>query len=130
MKVSVIVVAAGSGRRFGYERNKLFYPLCGKPVLEHTLAHVFAAKRVDEAVIVISERDRADVERIVASLHPAIPVKYALGGAEREDSVYNGLMATAEDSAVVMVQDGSRPLTGPEWYYNAVPVMETAEAAV
>ncbi|EHM38432.1 hypothetical protein HMPREF0080_01886 [Anaeroglobus geminatus F0357] len=33
MKVSVIVVAAGSGRRFGYERNKLFYPLCGKPVL-------------------------------------------------------------------------------------------------
>lgn len=130
MKVSVIVVAAGSGRRFGYERNKLFYPLCGKPVLEHTLAHVFAAKRVDEAVIVISERDRADVERIVASLHPAIPVKYALGGAEREDSVYNGLMATAEDSAVVMVQDGSRPLTGPEWYDNAVPVMETAEAAV
>ena len=41
MKVSVIIVAAGSGRRFGYERNKLFYPLCGKPVLTHTLAHVF-----------------------------------------------------------------------------------------
>ncbi|EHM38433.1 2-C-methyl-D-erythritol 2,4-cyclodiphosphate synthase [Anaeroglobus geminatus F0357] len=57
-------------------------------------------------------------------------MKYALGGAEREDSVYNGLMATAEDSAVVMVQDGSRPLTGPEWYDNAVPVMEAAEAAV
>lgn len=58
MKVSVIVVAAGSGRRFGYERNKLFYPLCGKIVLEHTLTNLFAAKYVSETVIVVSERDQ------------------------------------------------------------------------
>ena len=130
MKVSVIVVAAGSGRRFGYERNKLFYPLCGKIVLEHTLTNLFAAKCVSETVIVVSERDRKDVEVVVRTLKPSIPVKYAIGGAEREDSVYNGLLLTAEDCDIVMVHDGSRPMAGPEWFDNAVSVMERADAAV
>lgn len=130
MKVSVIVVAAGSGRRFGYERNKLFYPLCGKIVLEHTLTNLFAAKYVSETVIVVSERDRKDVEAVVRALKPSIPVKYAIGGAEREDSVYNGLLLTAEDCDIVMVHDGSRPMAGPEWFDNAVSVMERADAAV
>lgn len=130
MKVSVIVVAAGSGRRFGYERNKLFYPLCGKPVLAHTLMHVFSASSVDEVVIVNAERDHEDIVSIVESLHPSMPVRYALGGAEREDSVYNGLMATSRDADVVMVHDGSRPFAGPEWYDNAVGVMTKAKAAV
>lgn len=130
MNVSVIVVAAGSGRRFGYERNKLFYPLCGKPVLAHTLAHVFGAASVSEVVIVHAEQDRADIERIVESLHPAIPVRYVIGGAEREDSVYNGLVATSEQSDIVMVHDGARPYAGPEWFDNALSVMDTAKAAV
>lgn len=130
LKVSVIVVAAGSGRRFGYERNKLFYPLCGKPVLAHTLMHVFAASSVDEVVIVNAECDHDDIASMVEGLHPSKLVRFVLGGAEREDSVYNGLMATSEDTDVVMVHDGSRPYAGPEWYDNAVSVMEYANAAV
>lgn len=130
LNVSVIVVAAGSGRRFGYERNKLFYPLCGKPVLEHTLSRVFAARKVNEVILVISERDRREAEQLVFSLHPAVPVKFALGGAERGESVYNGLMETAGDCDVVMVHDGSRPWAGPEWYDNAAAVMEKAVAAI
>jgi 2-C-methyl-D-erythritol 4-phosphate cytidylyltransferase/2-C-methyl-D-erythritol 2,4-cyclodiphosphate synthase len=130
LKVSVIIVAAGSGRRFGYERNKLFYPLCGKPVLAHTLQHVFAAASVDEVIIVNAEHDHSDIVKIVEALHPAMPVKYALGGAEREDSVYNGLMAASDMTDIIMVHDGSRPLAGPEWYDNALPVMETAHAAI
>ncbi|AXB81912.1 2-C-methyl-D-erythritol 2,4-cyclodiphosphate synthase [Megasphaera hexanoica] len=130
MKVSVIIVAAGSGRRFGYERNKLFFPLCGKPVLTHTLQHVFAAACVSEVVIVVAERDRRDIEDMVAGLHPSVPVRFALGGAEREDSVYNGLVAADESADIVMVHDGSRPMAGPEWFDNAVPVMEKANVAV
>lgn len=130
MKVSVIVVAAGSGRRFGYERNKLFYPLCGKPVLAHTLSHVLGASCVHEVVIVHAERDRGEIERIVTALHPAIPVRYVIGGAEREDSVYNGLIATSPDSDIVMVHDGARPYAGPEWFDNALTAMTEAKAAV
>ena len=59
-----------------------------------------------------------------------MPVRYALGGAEREDSVYNGLMAASSDADIVMVHDGSRPFAGPEWFDNAVGVMDVAKAAV
>lgn len=130
MNVSVILVAAGSGRRFGYEQNKLFYPLCGSPVLTHTLKNVLAASCVSEVVIVFAEVDRKMIEAIVASLQPAVPIKYVLGGAEREDSVYNGLLATAATSEIVMVHDGSRPMAGPEWFDNAVATMAHANAAV
>lgn len=130
MKVSVIIVAAGSGRRFGYERNKLFFPLCGKPVLTHTLQHVLAAACVSEVVIVVAERDKKDIEAIVESLHPPVPVRFALGGAEREDSVFNGLLASDPAADIVMVHDGSRPMAGPEWFDNALPAMEEANVAV
>lgn len=130
MKVSVIIVAAGSGRRFGYERNKLFFPLCGKPVLAHTLAHVFGTSSVQEVVIVHAERDLPEIQSLVESLHPSVPVRYAIGGAEREDSVYNGLIATSEDCDIVMVHDGARPYAGPEWFDNALPAMKEANAAI
>lgn len=130
MKVSVIVVAAGTGSRFGYERNKLFYPLCGEPVLAHTLRHIFAARSVSEVVIVHSRVDEKEIRRLVDDLHPIQPVRYALGGAEREDSVYNGLMAVSRDMDVVMVHDGARPFAGPDWYDQGAAMMETAKAAI
>lgn len=130
MKVSVIVVAAGTGSRFGYERNKLFYPLCGEPVLTHTLRHIFAARSVSEVVIVHSRVDEKEIRRLVDDLHPIQPVRYALGGAEREDSVYNGLMAVSRDVDVVMVHDGARPFAGPDWYDQGAAMMETARAAI
>ena len=129
MKVSVIVVAAGTGSRFGYERNKLFYPLCGEPVLAHTLRHIFAARSVSEVVIVHSRVDEKEIRRLVDDLHPIQPVRYALGGAEREDSVYNGLMAVSRDMDVVMVHDGARPFAGPDWYDQGAAMMDTARAA-
>jgi 2-C-methyl-D-erythritol 4-phosphate cytidylyltransferase/2-C-methyl-D-erythritol 2,4-cyclodiphosphate synthase len=130
LKISVIIVAAGSGRRFGYERNKLFFPLCGKPVLTHTLQHVLGAASVTEVVIVVAERDRTDIEAIVEGLHPCVPVRFALGGAEREDSVYNGLMKTDSEADIVMVHDGSRPMAGPEWFDNGASALGDANVAV
>lgn len=130
MKVSVIVVAAGTGSRFGYERNKLFYPLCGEPVLTHTLRNIFAARSVHEVVIVHSRIDTKEIRRIVDDLHPIQPVRYTLGGAEREDSVYNGLLAVSPDMDVVMVHDGARPFATPDWYDQGAVMMETSRAAI
>ena len=52
------------------------------------------------------------------------------GGAEREDSVYSGLMAVSRDMDVVMVHDGARPFAGPDWYDQGAAMMETAKAAI
>lgn len=130
LKVSVIIVAAGAGRRFGYSRNKLFYPLCGRTVLEHTLRHVFAAPCVDEVVLVTAREERSDVERLAAPLAGSCPVVYADGGAERQESVYAGLCACSNDTEVVMVHDGARPWAGPEWFDRGLAAMAEADAAI
>jgi 2-C-methyl-D-erythritol 4-phosphate cytidylyltransferase / 2-C-methyl-D-erythritol 2,4-cyclodiphosphate synthase len=130
VKVSVIVVAAGAGLRFGYIRNKLFYPLCGRPVLAHTLGHVFAAKCVDEVVLVTSIEDRADIQKMVSLFHPSVPVRYADGGVERQESVYHGLLACSPSTDIVMVHDGARPWAGPDWFDKGLAAMKNAKAAV
>ena len=130
MHVSVIVVAAGSGRRFGYERNKLFYPLGGKPVLTHTLGHVLAAPCVSELVLVTSPADREAIKQIVEDLQPQISVHYVDGGAERQDSVYAGLLACDAEADVVMVHDGARPWAGPDWFERGLQAMENGRAAI
>ena len=130
MYVSVIVVAAGCGRRFGYERNKLFYPLAGRPVLSYTLEHVLAASCVDELIVVTSQADRQDIKAMTEALEPRVPVHYVDGGAERQESVYAGLLACNEQSDVVMVHDGARPWAGPEWFDQALEAMERGRAAI
>ena len=108
LNVAVIVVAAGSGSRFGYKRNKLFFPLWGKPVLQHTLSHVFQATLVTEVIIVYAECDYADIKKMVHELHPRQIVRYVLGGIEREDSVYQGYWQRAKQWIslwFMMVQD-------------------------
>jgi 2-C-methyl-D-erythritol 4-phosphate cytidylyltransferase/2-C-methyl-D-erythritol 2,4-cyclodiphosphate synthase len=130
LNVSVIVVAAGSGKRFGYERNKLFYPLCGKPVLAHTLRHVLDCPAVNELILVTSQDDEADIRTMLAALDPVIPVRWATGGATRQDSVYAGLCQCRTDTDIVLVHDGARPWAGPEWFDRGIQAMTTAVAAV
>ena len=130
MFTTVIVVAAGSGRRFGYERNKLFYPLAGRPVLAHTLAHVLAASCVNELVLVTSPEDRAAIKALTEELSPHIPVTYVDGGAERQESVYHGLCACSAETDVVMVHDGARPWAGPAWFDKGLEAMAQGSAAI
>ena len=37
MKIYGVILAAGSGRRVGADKNKVFLPIAGRTVLEHTL---------------------------------------------------------------------------------------------
>ena len=67
--VCAVVVAAGSSRRMGGE-NKLLLPLCGKPVLAHTLTVFQMCGAVRDIVLVCREQDM-EVYRTLAA---AIPV--------------------------------------------------------
>lgn len=112
MSVIVLVPAAGMGRRMGAAVNKQYLTLADRPILAHTLA-VFDHHPLIDRILVVSPAAEIDfcraevveryafrkVERIVA------------GGAERQDSVANGLASAApEDDDIVLVHDGVRPL--------------------
>jgi len=109
-RVIAVVPAAGSGVRFGPGANKTFSPLLDKPVLVWTLKALASAPDIDEIIPVLKEQDIDECRRLVEE-HGISKVKRIVpGGAERQDSVRNGLSAIDDDEAIVLVHDGVRPL--------------------
>jgi len=93
----------------GAEINKVFLPLCGKPVLWHTVAAFENAKSIDGIVLVCAQNETETVKGIMEGFSKVLCV--VPGGATRQESVENGLSALPEDAGIVLVQDGARPLT-------------------
>lgn len=115
--VSAIIVAAGSGSRMKSNVNKQFLEIGGIPVLVHTLMAFEEAESVDEVIVVtslgnipfVSElAEKYDIHKISAVVQ---------GGAERRDSVRNGLECANGDK--VLIHDGARPLITP-YLINAI----------
>lgn len=107
--VTAIIVAAGSSSRMG--RPKLLIPLCGKTVLERTL-RAFDASCADALVVVTRPEDQAAFQEAALSLRT--PCRFVSGGATRQESVANGLRAVEEQTTLIAVADGARPLITPE----------------
>lgn len=105
----VIIVAAGSGKRFGTDIPKQFLELAGKPLIMHTIQR-FLSYSTDISIIVVLPAE-------YISYWKELTVKYAFkvphvvteGGSTRFYSVKNGLALT-EDDGLVAVHDGVRPL--------------------
>jgi 2-C-methyl-D-erythritol 4-phosphate cytidylyltransferase len=102
-----ILVAAGRGARMG--KDKLFLKVAGKPVIAHTWARFDDAKIIDEIVIVV----RAGMEKKFMALAKKFEFtkkfQIVTGGAERQDSVSNGLDAMPADTDIVVIHDAARP---------------------
>jgi 2-C-methyl-D-erythritol 4-phosphate cytidylyltransferase len=108
-----IVVAAGSGRRFG--TAKQFEPLLGRRVLDWSTA---AAEAVCDGVVTVLPPDRLE-----PGTHP--------GGASRSASVRAGLAAVPETADIVVVHDAARPLAGPELFRRVIAAVRAgADAAI
>lgn len=109
---TAIIVAAGSGKRFGSDIPKQFIEIDGKPLIIHTLERFEACRSVDEIVLVLSENGRDEFVRTKLGSHITKLRSVVTGGTTRAGSVLNGLLAAAENAAaeVVAVHDGARPL--------------------
>ncbi len=111
-KTAAIVPAAGLGKRF--KGDKLFTNLADMPVIVWTLKAIESASQVTEIVPVVRE-DGFDRIKGLIKTHSITKVKdVVIGGAERQDSVYKGLIALSEDVDIVVIHDGARPLIRTE----------------
>jgi 2-C-methyl-D-erythritol 4-phosphate cytidylyltransferase/2-C-methyl-D-erythritol 2,4-cyclodiphosphate synthase len=104
-----LIVAGGSGQRFGAERPKQYLDLAGKPVLRRTVEAFLRHPQVGGVRVVIDPAWRDAYDAAVTGLGLPDPVA---GGASRQDSVRNGLEALAADGApgLVLIHDAARPL--------------------
>ncbi|MCL2335405.1 MAG: 2-C-methyl-D-erythritol 4-phosphate cytidylyltransferase [Endomicrobia bacterium] len=110
MKAAAIIVAAGSGKRFGGATPKQFLKLNGKPVFLWSV-EAFASLKVFKQIIVVAPKQY--IIFVKSYLHsPLLTLRSAVaeGGKERFDSVRNGLQAVGKDIDFIAVHDAARPL--------------------
>lgn len=113
-----IIVAGGSGSRFGSQLPKQFCPLDGKPVLMHTIDRFSAA---GAAVTLVLPEQHFDLWHDLCGQHAfTTPHKTVAGGASRFDSVRNGITSlNVGDDDLIAVHDGVRPLVSTALIENA-----------
>ena len=123
MRSAAILVAAGTGTRFGADTPKQFLVLAGKPVIRHA-AEVLARA----AALLQPVGDGPSIESALAGLAhlPVIP-----GGATRQDSVRAGLEALVPHAPdVVLVHDAARPIIPDGTIPALLAALDSAEGAI
>ena len=105
-----IVVAAGSGSRFGGTTPKQFLDLGGKPLIVHTLERFQACPDIDRIILVLPENDLSAFIKKYEEFTLSKIMRFAVGGETRAESVWNGFSAIGEAAEVVAIHDGARPL--------------------
>lgn len=118
MSVWTIVVAAGSGTRFG--GLKQFEQLGSRRVVDWGIK---TALRASDGVVVVLPAD--------ASPLASGDVRSVVGGATRSASVRNGLEAVPEDASVILVHDGARPFASLDLFDRVIDAVRAgADGAI
>lgn len=114
LKVSAIVVAAGSGSRMKSKTKKPYLEIAGRPLIVRTLQALEQSALIRDIVLVVGEEELNDAKRLVTQYGIRRVTRYAPGGKERQDSVQNGLRVLDATVDLVVVHDGVRPFVEPE----------------
>lgn len=108
-RVSVILVAAGSGTRMGGV-PKQFLHLGSMTVVEHSI-HTFAQiPSVAEIIVVTKEEEISRMKSLLDEYNEVIPIKVTAGGSTRQESVARGVETCGQEITHVAIHDAARPL--------------------
>ena len=125
MKLTAVLVAAGSGARIG-GRPKQWRLLAGRPVVRWAAEGLLAAG-VERLIVVVPPGEQDEAAEALAGLPDWLPVE---GGALRTDSVRRGLEALAEDAPdIVLIHDAARPLVAPRHVRPLLDALRDADGA-
>lgn len=109
MKVSAIILAAGSGSRMG--TDKMLCTLFGKSVVIHTIEKFLHSERVEEIIVVASENNINIIKEEIKK-YSITNCRVITGGKTRGESSYKGIKEALGEC--VLIHDGARPLISSE----------------
>ena len=128
--VQAVIVAAGRGTRMGPGMDKLFLPVAGRPLIAHTWRRFDDAACIDAIVLVVREGLQPAFADLARAYEFHKPHSFVAGGRERQDSVWNGLLALDATCEIVAIQDGARACTTAELIAATVHAARETGAAV
>ncbi len=129
-KIGAIVPAAGLGRRFGAGENKSLFEFMGKPLVVWALQALQSVDEIGEIIPVVKEEDLKAAADLVERYNIAKVRQIVPGGRERQDSVYNGLRALDNETSIVVIHDGARPLVNSLLIKNSISQLDGFDGIV
>jgi 2-C-methyl-D-erythritol 4-phosphate cytidylyltransferase len=141
MKTIAIIAAGGRGKRIEgvhpegiHSEGKLpkqFLTLKHKPILAHTVDKFERCELIDEIILVVPEDYLAYCSQAIVDKHSFKKVRKVIsGGEKRQDSVYSGLKACPNNTSIVMIHDGVRPLISPDKISESIKICQKKHAVV
>ncbi|HVA68140.1 MAG TPA: 2-C-methyl-D-erythritol 4-phosphate cytidylyltransferase [Candidatus Binataceae bacterium] len=130
MRVSAILVAAGSGQRLGFNQPKAFVMLAEAPMLCHCIRTIARVDEIVEVVIAVPAGMESAARAEAARAGVKLPVKLVPGGAERQDSVRRALVLTSAESDIVVVHDAARPFAPATLFNRCIEAAARAGGAI
>ena len=129
-KVSAIILAAGSGSRFG--EKKQFKKLNGEPIWIYSLNTFIKSKCVDELILVFPNDSLWTLKQsqVFTSLNKKNNIKLVSGGESRRDSVLNGLKAVKKINDVICIHDAARPFIKPSYIKDSIEACREFDGAI
>lgn len=127
MRVFALVAAAGKGTRLGADLPKAYVPLRGRTLVERSVTAIETAEVADEIFVIV----HPDMEAYARRVLRGHDVTFVHGGAERFDSVAQGLKAIPDADGAVLIHDAARALTPPGLFARVTrAVLEGNDAVI
>jgi len=127
---SVIIVAAGSGKRMKRNINKQFIKLNEKEIIAHTIDAFYKNENINEIIVCIKKEEEKFFKEQILEKNNFKNIKIAYGGKERQDSIYNGLKSVDKNCQIVLIHDGARPFVDNRIIEESILIAKQKKAVV
>ena len=128
MKNYGIILASGTGNRYGSDVPKQFVKVAGKTVFEHTVEVFEKAKEIDEIIVVITPDYRHFAEELILKNSYKKVSKLLNGGDTRKESSSIGIGSINDEEANVIIHDCARPFLSQRIIKDCVKALEAYNA--
>ena len=124
-KTAAIILAGGTGERFGKEGGKQLVEIGGKPILTWSVEAFDAVGDIGLIVIVCpAERQGEYLSKAVDTFSFATPIVVAAAGSTRQESAFSGLELVPEEFEYVVMHDGARPLISADLIAHTIATLK------
>ncbi len=124
LKNYAIILASGSGKRFGEELPKQFLKVADKTILEYTIEAFEKSQYIDEIIVVITPQYIDLAENIINKAGFKKISKILKGGSIRKESSYIGISAISDNEANVLIHDCARPFVSQKIISDCIEALK------
>lgn len=125
LKNYAIILASGTGSRYGSDIPKQFIKIAEKTILEHTIESFEKASQIDEIFVIITPEYRHVAENILSNNNFSKVTKLLNGGETRKDSSYIGINSIEDKEANVLIHDCARPFVTQKIISDCIEALQT-----